>query len=70
MQRADAVDLWPIRDTGKVETEGNLDVLLREMIDLIVSTSWHQLSQVETAENYQGNFLRVKVTQGGRLVRQ
>ena len=32
MQRADAVDLWPIRDTGKVEAEADLDVLLRQVV--------------------------------------
>ena len=32
VQRADAVDLWLIRDTGEVETEADVDVLLRQVI--------------------------------------
>ena len=32
MQCADAADLWPIRNTGKIEAEANLDVLLRQIV--------------------------------------
>lgn len=32
MQRADAVDLWPIRDAGKVETEADVEVFLRQVV--------------------------------------
>jgi len=38
VQRADAVDLWPIRDTGKVEAEADLDDGLRMGQDFVHHT--------------------------------
>jgi len=32
VQRADAVDVWPIRNDGKVEAEADFDVLLGDVI--------------------------------------
>ena len=32
MQRADAVDLWPIRDTSKVEAKAAFNVRLRQVV--------------------------------------